>query len=185
MKINKQMFLVAKMARADGSVMHVHCAPISAELFDAHMDVLEDTYGHYMSSKNRMGLGARRAHKRLLSLASDLGESVRDSVERGLMPEIRRLTNVALFTGTKWEDDAYQDLIDRKALDADEIDEIEGRIVFFTAASHLFPREKREGLMNSAMSMWGAATTSLTFTEYLNSLPTLTVVENSGATAAA
>jgi len=184
-KINKQLNLVATMRRDDGSIMHVHSQPISSDLFDAHMDVLEDTYAHYMSPQNRdrMGLGARRAHKRLLAIANNLGKS--DEVERGLMPEIRRLTNIALFSGNKWEETGYQDLLDRNVLDQQEIDEINGRLVFFMAASHLFPRDRLEPLMNGAMAMWGAQTTSLPFMEYLNSLQTSTAGASSGATAAA
>jgi len=184
-KINKHLNLVAQVQRDDGSIMHVHSQPVSADLFDSHMDVLEKTYGHFMSNRNLMGLGARLAHKRLLKIAKEMGPDKLDEVEKGLLPEIRRLTNVAVFSGKAWEQMLYQDAVDQKILSREDIDEIEGKLVFFMAASHILQRHERQAVMSGAMAMWDAQISSLDFTAYLSSLPTSTAAENSGENKAA
>lgn len=183
MKINKSLNLVSKVVSDDGTIMHVHSAPITLDLFDAHADVLEDTFSHYVVNQERLRLAARRSHKRMLSIAERMGKL--DEVKNGLLPEVRRLTNVAMFAKGKWQDLGYQEVYDRQFLDPETLDEIEGRIAFFTAASHLFPRQERETWMTGALGLWGAQITSLDFTAYLNFLVTSTADASSGEKKAA
>jgi hypothetical protein len=186
MKITRTLYLAAPITRTDGSPMRVHAAPITSELFDAHQFALMDTWAYFAADvRGRMPMASKRAHKVLLSMAKQLGRS--DEIERGLLPEIRRLANVALFKAGKWEEVGYQELVDAGSLDADEVNEIEGYLVFFTLAWHLapVPASNRNSAVSGLMQIADAQTSSLAFTEYLNSLRTSTADANSGASPAA
>lgn len=181
MKINRNLFLVCTVERDDGALLHVHSAPIGSELYKSHFLLLEEVYGHYMSKRSILGLGARNAALYLAQVAAEQGK--KDEVERGLLPQIRALTNVAFFdrANQSWADMGYQDALDEGKIDPEEQDEIEGRIIFFTAAWHIIHRQDRERMLRSAMHLWSAQIVLLNYTAYLSSLQTSTRKENSGA----
>lgn len=102
----------------------------------------------------------------------------RDGVEAGLMAEIRRLSNVIMPSETGWKTIPFQDAIDKKILEAEDIAEAEGLICFFICASAMSRRNEIKGVLDR-MSLWGSQTTSFNSTAFQNSLPTLTAPETS------
>ena len=190
MMIDRSLSLVIPLERDAGDLLYVHSTPISSQVYDSYWRVLARTF----SDINMQGLGAmgpRIAAKMLRDVAEEMGvwsddpRAKRIGVERGLIAEIRRLTN-ALVPGEKgWELIPIDDAVKSGHVDEEDLEEVDGILVFFTAGSHLFRKATRTELLTGALAPWGARIESLSCTEFLKSLTTSTAGESTGVSAVA
>jgi len=188
MHIDETLYLVMQIDRSDGTTLHVHAAPISREAFDRYWLPLSKAFTQIYSEGLHV-LGARIAAKALKSVSEQL--RVWDGpmgVERGLMPEIRRLANVVApgagsnGHSTGWQMIPYEDAKKDGLLDQDDADEVEGALVFFTLAWRLNRRSERRELIDGVGALWGALTSSRNLSEFAAGLPTSTATASTGET---
>jgi hypothetical protein len=185
LKINKRLNLVIDIKRDDGSTIYVHSTPISKEVFDNFWEISAQTVSALYTRKIGM-FAARHAANMLRDVIKDNAgkdEGLRAAelarVESGFFAEIRRLTQVFAPGKAGWEMVPFE-TARRTLLDEDEVDEIENTLVFFTCASRSHLKSQQE-IVTATLNVSNARPESLSCTDFMKSLPTLTPGENSGA----
>lgn len=190
MRVDRALNLVLPIERDDGVVLFAHSTPIEEATFIAYHRPLSMTYAQLDADRLIVNGGIRCADLILQKVSELIGAWKDDpqtksvGVERGLLGEIRRLTNVFAPTGTKWEAVPLEECVNRDVLSAREAREVTAGAVFFTAASRMFPRQNLQQMLQLCSSRIGAHVTYSSVTQFSASLPILTAGENSGATAA-
>jgi hypothetical protein len=182
-RIDRKLNFVVPVKRDSGTV-YVHSMPLMRETFERYAVVLAQTYGMIHGKGLGVVTGPRIAHILLKQIAQ--AEHIWDGeegVERGLMAEIRRLSNLVALTDKGWRAVSLEDALKRGALDADEASEVLGLITFFTVTSAVERKDQSVSILNFAAQMWGAQTSSLNCTEFADSLPTSTTDEISAPAA--
>ena len=180
MKIAKNLNLVVPIGDEDNR-MYVHSTPISRVVFEEYFLVISKTFTAIFSEGLGAITGSRIASLMLRQVAQEIGQW--EKVQKGLLNEINRLTNVVMLGDNGWTSLPLQHLLDKKMLSEDDVFDIQGELIFFTCVHSVNKRNQIEEMMNASNGLWGSSVTSLTCTEYLTSLPTSTEVENTGATA--
>ncbi|HEY4153497.1 MAG TPA: hypothetical protein VGM38_09270 [Pseudolysinimonas sp.] len=189
MRIDESLNIVVPVDRTDGTTVYVHAAPISREVFQRYWLPLSKAFALIYGEGLHLA-GPRIAAMSLQKVSEDL--RVWDGpmgVQRGLMPEIRRLANVVApgagsnGHATGWQMIPYDDALKAELIDQEDGDEIDGVLVFFTLAWRLNLRKERKGLIDGLVALWGAQTSSSSLSEYAASLPISTETANTGATA--
>lgn len=177
MKINRKLNLVVPIYQGD-DVLYVHSSPIAPVIFEQYFDVIAKTYAEIYSGGYGIASGPRIAYMLLKRVSGDRWEDV----QKGLVAEIVRLTNVIIKGDRGWETVPYQEALDKKRIELEDISEVNNALVFFTVASSMHKRIILAGILDAALGLWGAQTTSSNCTEYASSLPTSTPGESSGGT---
>jgi hypothetical protein len=105
-----------------------------------------------------------------------MGIKAYTGVSDGLMPEIRRLSNVVTPNpnGGGWVTVPFEDAVRQNMFSPDDLEEIEGGICFFTLISAVTPRAKVKEALEMIAPFWGAQLESSNVTEYAASLTTST-----------
>jgi hypothetical protein len=176
MKINKAMNIVVPVD-IDGVECFVHSTPISFEVFEKYFLVISKTFSEIYSQGLSHVAAPRVAGLLLKKCAKDLGEL--ESVEKGLINEIRRLTNIVMPSDKGWETIPYYDALQQKLINNQDASEVDNVLVYFTCCGAMHRKENLSGVLG-LLSMWGVQTTLLNSTEYTHYLPTSTEVENFG-----
>ena len=186
MKIDRSLNIVIPIEIDDSNTIWVHSRSISSDIFDkyykpiakAHAAMLMDNLGPFAAPKV--------ADKYLRDVCKDMDPSGAywAEVQRGLLAEMYRLTNLILLGDKGWVTKPYEQAKKEKVLEAEDIAQIEAALVFFTLGFSMYPVRERKAIIDSAMSLWSARTESLNSTEFMSSLPTLTAVESSSEKAA-
>lgn len=201
MKLTKALNIAIPVDRDDGSVAWTHAMPISEETFDAFFLVLTMTYTEVFSRGLGAMVGASIAGRMLKRCATQLGEW--DGVQQSLLPEIRRLANVAVpqapwsaavaATETApeaprlpaaWQMIPLEQAIKAEVLSPDEAKEVENVLVFFTCVSWVPLRSDRPTAVGALAGYFMGRAISSNCTEFAASLPTSTATASSGAKAA-
>jgi hypothetical protein len=181
MRIDEQLAIVIPVDREDGSVVHVYATPISREVFQTYWLVLSKTFASMYEEGLALASGPRIAAMMLRHKAEEMrlwdGPA---GVQLGLMREIRRLANV--MVPPDWQIYPMDDALARNLITEDDADEIDGVLVFFTLVWRLHLRKDRRVILDGAVSMWGASTSSLRLSAFIASLPTSTETDSTGAT---
>ncbi len=185
MKINKDLNLVVPIERDDGATSYVYSIPVTASVFERYYMVFARTFNVIYTGGLGMTTGPRVAAMILKDTAKALGVwDGPEGADRGLMQEIRRLTNVIVLTEKGWEAIPLHEAITKGSLDERDASEVENAIVFFTVSWHMNRWEDRKkgtedkpSLLESAMKIWGGRLESLSFTEFCASLSTSTRAE--------
>lgn len=185
MKIARDLNLVQSI-ETDLGTIHVHSAPLSREVWENYFLVLAKTYAAIFSEGLTIVAGPGMANLLLKRIAMASGVWAGASgVEQGLLPEIRRLTNVVVPSGSGWQTMPYEELLRGDLLDKEDVSSVEAAIVFFTCASAVLRgrqnRSKLEILTGGLRNAWGASSTSSDVMAFAASLPTLTPAETTGA----
>jgi len=181
MRLDSKLNLVTEVETGEGSVF-VHSMPISREVFEKYFLTISKTFASIISEGLSFISGPRVAAMLLKKTAIDQGVwEGRDGVSNGLMAEIRRLSNVIVPSENGWQTMPFQDAIDKKVMDQEDIAEVEGLVCFFICASAMSRRNEVQGVLDR-MRLWGSLTTSLNSTAYAASLPTSTETETSTTT---
>jgi hypothetical protein len=187
MQIDEALFIVITVDRMDGTTVHVHAAPIGREVFQRYWLPLSKAFALIYGEGLHLA-GPRIAAEALRKVSEDLrvweGPM---GVERGLLPEIRRLANVVAPGGGNghapgWQMIPYDDAVRGGLIDQEDLDEIEGILVFFTLAWRLNLRRERRALIDGLVALWGASTSSASLSEFVAGLPTSTATASIGAT---
>ena len=176
-KINRQLNLVIPIEQGE-STIYAHATPVSSETFDSYFLTIAKAFSAIYSEGLGIIAGPRVAHNVLRKVSEELGNW--DEIKRGLINEIHRLTNVFAPQDKGWQMIPYDDAVRTGVIDAEDVGEIESALVFFTLSWHMHKRNAREEILQGASALWGAQITSLSCTEYRDSLPTLTAGENTG-----
>jgi len=186
MRIDESLNIVVPIDRDDGTTVYVHAAPISREVFQRYWLPLSKAFamiygeGLHLAGPRIAAMSLQKVSEELRVWDGPMG------VERGLLPEIRRLANVVApgagnGHGRGWQMIPYEDAVKADLIDQDDADEIEGVLVFFTLAWRLNRRSERKGLIDGLVALWGASTSSQSLSEFAASLPTSTETANTGA----
>jgi hypothetical protein len=145
-------------------------------MFEEYFMLISRTFAMIYRQGLEIVAGPRVAMLLLKKVAEDLGivEGPKKEPAATLIAEIRRLTSVAIPGERGLEMYPLQDVVDRDLLDPDDLSEVEGAVTFFICASAMHRRKELPLILAGMTSLWGAQTTSLGFTAYLDSLPTST-----------
>jgi hypothetical protein len=173
---------VMPIERENGMTVHVYATPISRAVFERYYMVMAKTFNTIYSGGLGIMSGPRVAAMILKDTAIDLGVwEGSEGVERGLIMEIRRLTNVFVPTPNGWETIPIHEAIAKGHLDEDDMSEVENALAFFTVASHMHRKTDRKGILDGASKLWGARLESLSSSEYCASLSKSTTGGTSAA----
>ena len=180
MRIDKRLNLVIPVECADGSKVFVHSTPVSSDLFELYWEPVSKAFANIYSGGYSVVAGPRIAAKMLRKVSTEMGMWAGPrGVEQGLVAEIHRLTNVLAPGKRGWEMVPFDEAKTTR-LDSDETSEIEGALCFFTVASLTHRKADLPAVLAGAADLWGAQTTLLDWTEFMNSLPTSTGTASSG-----
>lgn len=181
MKIDRKLNLVLSVTRDDGVEVHVHSTPISREIYETHFLILSKAVSAMYEEGLAPGICSRVALMMMRKVADKTGD--REMLEKVLLPEIWRLTNVLMPTDRGWETVPFQTVINNGMMDENDIAEVQNFLCFFTAVSWVHKKAELEAVIYPLLLASGGSTSSLNCTEYSNSLRTSTQAENTGATA--
>jgi len=177
-KINRRLNLIIPVENDDGMPLWIHSTPISAEVFDSFFMPLAQTFTAIYGQGLGVLSGPRVADKLLRKVSENLG--VWPDVEKGLVADIHRLTNVLIPGEHGWETIPYEEA-KKTHLSPEDVSEVNAALIFFTVASTI-PRRSETARILEGMELWGAQASSSSFTEWKNSLPTWKKPENTGET---
>lgn len=176
MKIDRRLNLVLEVERMDGTSVHVHHVPIAKEVYDAHWAILHDTVNALYMKKYLPPMAVRTGMKMLLSEAERTG--VLEAVQKDLLPHIWKTTTLIVpGSGATPMEIA---MASKSILDAEDIEEVQNYLVFFTAASWVHPRKELGKLLYPMLQDSGALFGSWSYMEFVTSLQTAKKEENSG-----
>lgn len=179
MKINRKLNMVIPID-ADGITYYVHSSPIDRSTFETYFDPIAKSFTAIYSGGHGIYSGPRVALMVLRQVATRMGMwDGEGGVEKNLLVEVRRLTNVAMPTNG-WSYVPWEQAVKDGLLDEDDVGEVENAIVFFTLASAMHRKAELRQNLEPALSLWGARVESLKLTEFLDSLRTSTETENTG-----
>jgi hypothetical protein len=176
-KLNRKLNLVMSLDTEVGNI-YVHSIPISREVFEDNFLVVSRAFTAVYTNGLGPVTGPRVAALLLKQEAEAL--NVWAKTQQSLMAEINRLTTVILPGDNGWEQMPFDVAKKRGVIDDDVASEVENSLVYFTCASSIHLKAEMKVAMEGLSTLWGAQTTSLNVTEYMNSLPMLTQEENTG-----
>jgi hypothetical protein len=182
MKINPDMNFVVPLYHGDDIYAYVHARPISAAAFEMNYRLLIRTYNTMLGEGP---VAARMGHLFLKDAAAALApDGDGSAISALLLNEIGRMSSVILATKTGWQTIPLQQALDSKLLDPEDAVEAANASLFFIVVWHVSPKQMRDGLLKTAIELWGAVRSPLQPTEWIVSLPTSTVTAPSGETVA-
>jgi hypothetical protein len=181
MKINKRLNLVIPIETEEHGTFYVHSMPIAREVFARYYLVLSKTLARIYTEQLGIGTGPRVAALLLHDVAKEMEAwDGPVGVEKGLVAEIRRLTNVITLGDSGWGPIPLDVAVRRSMFDQDDLAEVENAITFFILTSAVNKRTQVAPIMEGASQLWGGQVTSLNCTEFAASLRTSTATDNSG-----
>ncbi len=181
MRIDRRLNLVIPIYQGEGDpVAWVHSTPLSREVFESNFLLVSKTFAAIHAEGLGEIAGPRVAKLVMGRIASGMMGGLESAT--ALMNEIRRLSNVLAIVGGGWQTVPLQNAQEAGLLDEDDVPEVENALCFFTVLSGMHRREVLAEILPGAARLWGALTSSLGCTEYLDSLRTSTRAGSSGAT---
>lgn len=182
MKIDRNLNLVIPIQTEASGKVYVHSSPISRDIFEQFYMELGKVFTQCLAEGNEhMAITAPQiSYYSLKAISKSLGTWA--EVEKGLVNEIIRLTNVIISTEQGWQTMPLYDAAKRSMINEDEEAEILSSVVFFTAISKASPKDLRKGFIEMAGNVRNWELLSLDCTAYRNSLPILTKEELTGVT---
>lgn len=181
MKINRKLNMVIPIEVEGGATLYVHSTPIDQSTFEAYFEPIARTFTTIYTGGHGIYSGPRIAKMllRKVSVQMDMW-SGEGGVEKNLMVEIRRLTNVATPSVNGWSYVPWEQAVKDNLIDSDDVDEVENALIFFTLASVMHRKSELRLFLEPGLSLWGARVELLKLTEFLASLVTSTATENIG-----
>jgi hypothetical protein len=177
LKLNRKLNLVMTVDTERGT-LHVVAQPIPRAVFEDNFMIMCRAYAAIYNNQLGPITGPQAALMLIKREAQILGEETKGDM---LLNEIRRMINV-LVPSTNGSSDSYQMMdfglaVRQKLIDEDSAADIEAAVCFFTLALRAGAPQQMEGAIAGLNLFWNAETTSLTLTEYMRSLPTLTKLD--------
>jgi hypothetical protein len=182
MAIDKRLNLVLEVERDDKTVCYVHSIPISRNLWKTHYTFLSMALNSLYADGFPPSTCARIVYQRMQEIAEKEKDRFGDG-PKALFAEIWRNTTVRVPTDQGYEHILFYDIMrNDKIFDADNVDEVQNFICFFTAGSwvHGLSKKEREAFQNLLTKGFGVQITALSATEYMNSVQTSKPEENIG-----
>lgn len=186
MKIDRKLNIVLPIETESKGRILVHSAPISRDVFEQFYLELGKVFSQCFDSVNQAHLALtapQLAYPALKKMAMDAGTW--ETVKKGLINEIIRLTNVMVAGDKGWETLPLDIAIKREILDEDEESEVLSALTFFTAICRVAPKDLRTSFLEMAGSLRNWELVSSDCTEYLNGLATSAKAEPTGKKAKA
>jgi hypothetical protein len=179
-KINKQLALVLPLDVGD-RVHYVYSQPLPPEVFKRYWLIFSKTFATIYNENLTMMAGPRIAAMAMREFATTHG--LQDEVELGVFGELKRLSYVIHpVEGKGWQQLMLDDALKANLLSAEDMDEVENILTFFTVTWSMHRGGTREAMIGGAARLWDAQTTLSTCSEFVASLPKLTTAVNSGVT---
>jgi len=190
--INKQLNLVVPIyddGDTDKIIAYAHSMPISADVFDKYHRPMRAAYAAMWADGDIRVGGAQIANKYLRDVSKGMPDSAvgttlwdaPDGVQAGLVNEMRQRTNVLCIGQNGWETVTFDQAKKHNRISAQDAEEVDAAVTFFTLVSVLNRRSIAQMLLTVCLNPWGASTTSLNVTEYRGTLRTSTDAETTGA----
>lgn len=170
MKIDNKLNLVVTVGDT-----HFHSMPITKETFERYFKVIGKTFNEIYSDGYSFVAGVRIASLMLKETAKDMG--ILDDVQKGLINEIRRLTNVICLTDEGWKPLPVEVALKSGKIDQEMLDEVENQIVFFILISAMHKKDQVMEFLKPMIDLWGGELTSSNATAWSDSLSTSTTTE--------
>lgn len=182
MKIDHRLNLVLPVDTHLGEI-YVHSTPVGYPVFEKYFKVMSRTWASLVTLGAPLsGPKVPMMELRDFSQASGIWDGPQ-GVRMGLVEEMRRLTSVIVPRGEGgWEAMMLMDAHRAEIINDEDLAEIEGAVCFFTLAAHVQHRRSHATTFGGLGMLWGAQITSLTSSEYLNSLSTSTGAETTSPT---
>jgi len=164
----------------------VHSVPLAGEVLEKYEIILAQTYSGCFGLGLGVTAGPAKAMRILknIAMASNAWDGD-DGVDKGLVEEIRRLTNVIVPTEKGWHAIPLEVAVAQKKLDSEDKAEVENAVLFFIATSATLPREPRKQMLEAMADLWDARLSPLNATAFASSLGTSTATASSGEPASA
>lgn len=174
MKIDHRLNLVLPVDTPIGEC-YVHSTPIGYPVFEKYFKVMSRTWASLVTLGAPLS-GPKVPMMELKDFAQAQGIwDGPQGVRLGLVEEMRRLTSVIVpAENGGWEPRMLMDAHREGIIDDEDVAEIEGAVAFFTLASHVQHRRSHATTFGGLGMLWGAQVTSLSCSEYTNSLSTST-----------
>lgn len=179
MQIDRKLNLIIGLDRLEGT-SYVHAMPIARPVFERYYLVMAKAFAEIYAGGLGPVAGPRVSALVLKDIAGE-GWGGANGVEMGLMNEIRRLTNILAPGPNGWGMQPWTGARAAGLVDEDEESEVENALVFFTLASVMHKKSILPATLAVMGSLWGSSTTSLPAMEFVNSLPTSTPADATGA----
>lgn len=181
MKLDKKLNLVIPVYDENDKPLYVHSMPISRETFETYFRVLSRAFTEIYTGGFGTTAGPRMAATLIRDIAKSEGvwEGV-GGVDHGLMSEIKRLTNVLVQGPNGWDMLPLTDALNNELISEEDFFEVENSLCFFIVNSAMLRKSELAKFLDAGLRLWGAQTTLLDCTAYLNSLPTSTKADNTG-----
>lgn len=181
-KLDRRLNIVFEVTRENGAKAYVHSTPISRNVYDEHFLLLTKTINMLYAEEIAPAICTRVCMLMMRKVAKEMdgGDSTtpnQNALERGLLPEIWRLTNVVMQVESGYEVLPFAEA--SKLLDEDDIKEVQNALCFFTAASW-FHKQKEMELTIYPILRSGAQIGSWNVTEFQTSIQTSTQEEPIG-----
>lgn len=160
---------------------YVYSSPLSAEVFRRYWKVFSKTFAVIMNEGLHVTAGPRIAAMAMRDTASELGQlDGLDGVEHGVFDEIKRTSVIVMPTDKGWQQIPLHDAITGNLLSEEDVSEVENILCFFTVISAMLRAAERLPILEGAARLWDARIISSNCSEFIGSLPRLTVTANSG-----
>lgn len=183
--IDRNLNFVIPIYDGENIMAWVHSTPVGREVFETYFRVLGRTFSA-IHGDDADSLGATAGPRMAYLLLRDEAKKMDQwdgeaGVERGLINEIKRLTNVALPGEKGWETMPYDDAVRNGKIGADDTAEVNNALVFFTVGWWVYPKSRRIQALTGAARMWGGHSTSSNVTAFAAGLQTSTEAENTAS----
>jgi hypothetical protein len=180
-KVDRKLNIVIPIETPGGQAW-AHSMPISRVVFRSNYKILSKTFAEVYGEGYGPVIGPRVAMFVLRDVADTMGKDYWTLVDRQLLQEIWRLTNVLMPSPTGgWNTVPFAEFQAQKFAGDEVIEEVENALVYFTVASALHLKSELPMALEGLKSMWSAQITSLSVTEYRSSLTTSTTPVPTGA----
>lgn len=172
MRIDEQLNVQIPIDRADGSVVWVHATPISQQVFEMYWMILAKVHAQIYGMGLSIIAGPRIAALMLKEIAIQSGSwEGPTGVAIGLMAEMRRLANVIVpQKDGGWAPFPLDVARQHGMLAPEDAAEVEGILVFFSLGWRMHRRNERVAILEGAMRLWGASTSSANLSDFVASL---------------
>lgn len=193
MKIDRKTNLVVELPREDEPSVFAHSTPLAAEVLEQYHSLAGPTmnalvtrgYGYFAPRYAASVLREIATEQAELSAGPDRRnqEAAKDRAKvrvDGFFAEIRRKTHILALDEDGWGMLPLADAMKADAIDDEELVQIENALVFFTFGLRSWVKAQRQEV-SGGLSLCNARIVSLSCTDFMSSLRTLTKDDNSGA----
>ncbi len=178
MRIDKKLNLVIPVETESKGTVFVHSVPLRRDVFEKYFLIISKTFAAIYAEGLNAIVGPRIAYLMLKKIAQDAEVwDVKGGIQEGLIAEINRTTTVVASGQKGWDMQMLSDAIYNSTFSEDELDEIQGAIVFFICASAIHKRDQLAEVLGVMEGLWATSSTLLNCTEYRDYLQKSTQTE--------